>query len=471
MLKYRHALSRRTLLQAGSIAIGLPFLESMTRRSVFGAPEDPAPSMISLMYGLGSPYFVLDRGFEGPLRYYQPFVEGGKVAMFTDVDMKAAAPNPVDAQHHYGQPYLFSGHRTLLATGNNVIPQGPSLHFEVMSHNYPDGMPTPFRVIDTGIYFRRGLNYQYQRVFDREGRNAADFEDLASPIDFFEKLFGTVPGAAQMTGKERAERSVIDYVIPAYEKYTKGSGALPAADVAVLNNHLERLRQIERNVYTTPEVMPVVNVERPNPPDLDYKVDGGNDSQPELVHHVSPSDFETAYQILADLFVAGLQMDSFRFGNLSFDSGGGHTYFVGPYAHPDDAAYQFNGNPHYDYHRLAVDDPEAVKVGTAHNYFIHSNIAKVLEKLDNQEFLTPSGLTLLQQACVMIGSEVGTNHDVSRVGHLFAGGAGRFKLGQHVTEQVKAIELYNAIGKSYGLTSVGDGVDYVQDAAIILADG
>lgn len=468
-MKYRKVLSRRTVLQASGIVIGLPFLESMTRRSVYGAPEDPAPSMVSLMYGLGSPYFVLDRGLEGPLRYYQPFIDGGKLAMFTDVDMKAAAPNPVDAQHHYGQPYLFSGHRTELATGNNVIPQGPSLHYEVMQQNYPDGTPTPFRIIDTGIYFRRGLNYQYQRVFDREGKNAADFEDLASPIDLFEKLFGTVPGGAGMTGAERAERSVIDYVIPAYEKYTSGSSKLSAADIAVLNNHLDRVRQIERNVYGSTEVANVIEVERPTPPDLDYKVDGGNDSQPELVHHVSPTDFEVAYQILADLFVAGLQTDRFRFGNLSFDSGGGHTYFVGSYPHPDDEAYAFNGNPHYDYHRLAVDDPEAIKVGTAHNYFIHKNVAKVLEKLDSQDFLTASGLTLLQQVCVMIGSEVGTNHDVSRVGHLFAGGAGRFALGQHVSETVKAIELYNAIGKSYGLTTVGDGTDYVQDAAIILA--
>lgn len=467
-MKYRHVLSRRTLLRAGGITVGLPFLESMLPRSVYGQVEDPSPAMISLMYGLGSPYFVLDRGLDGPLRHYRPFIESGKLSMFTDVDMRAAADYPEDAQHHNGQPYLFSGYRTQLTSGNNVIPQGPSLHFEAMSQNYPSGPPTPFRVIDTGIYFRRGINYQYQRVYDREGRNAADFEDLASPVEFFEKLFGTLPEEV-MPAAERANRSIIDYLIPAYQRYTQGSGTLPAADVAVLSNHLERIRQVERNVYTQAASAQPITVERPNPPDLDYNVDGGNDSEPENVHRVSPADFEAAYQVLADLFVTGLETDSFRFGNLSFDSGGGHTHFVGPYSHPDEPGYAFNGNPHYDYHRLTSDDPEAIRVGTAHNDMVHKNIAAVLQKLDSREFLGAGDQTLLDRVCVMIGSEVGTNHDVSRVLHLFAGGSGRLNLGQHITQRVKAIELYSALGKSYGLSSVGDGRDYERDADILLA--
>ncbi len=320
IVKYRFALSRRTLLKASGITLGLPFLDCMTQRSVYGAEPDPGAAMISLMYGLGSPYFVLDRGFEGPLRYYQTLVDNGQLSLYTDVNMAAAADVPVDAQHHNGQPYLFSGYRTQLAEGNNVIPQGPSLHFEALSANYPTETPTAYRIIDCGIYFRRGLNYQTQRIYDREGRNAADFEDVASPVELFEKLFGTVPQADAMGAKERAARSIMDYLRPAYEKYTSGSSNLPAGDIAVLNNHLERIRQIERNVYAVQD-RPVVEVTRPNEPSLDYKVDGGNDSEPERVYHVNPVDFEVAYQLLGDIFVAGLEANMFRFGNLSFDSG------------------------------------------------------------------------------------------------------------------------------------------------------
>jgi hypothetical protein len=468
-IKYRKVLSRRTLLRGGSVAIALPFLESMTPRSLYGAPPEVDIGAISLMYGLGTPYHVLDRGFEGPLRYYDDLISNGKLTIYSDVDMRAAADNPEDAQHHNGQPYLFSGYRTQLTTGNAVIPQGPTLHYELMNATYPEGPPSPFRIIDVGIYFRRGINYQYQRIFDREGRNAADFEDLASPVDFFQKLFGEVPGGAELSARERSTRSVIDYVLPAYEKYTTGSSALPAGDITVLSNHLERVRQIERNVYQAAAQAPPIEVSEPSPPDLDYYVDGGNDAEPENVHRVSPADFATAYQIMADLFVAGLQTDRFRFGNLSFDSGGGHTHFVGPYAHPDNADYAFDGNPHHDYHRLSNEDPLAIEVGTAHNYFIHENVSQVLAKLDSNEFLAPNGQTLLDNLLVMIGSEVGTNHDVSRVMHAFAGGAGRFTMGQNVTSRVKAIELYNAIGHAYGLDSVGDGRDYESDENSILA--
>lgn len=466
-MNYRFKLSRRTLLKASGITLGLPFIESMSTRSVWGAEPDPGAAMISLMYGLGSPYFVLDRGLDGPLQYYRDLLNAGQVSLFTDINMSAAADNPGDAQHHNGQPYLFSGYRTQLTTGNNVIPQGPSLHFETMLANYPDGVPSPYRVIDCGIYFRRGLNYQYQRIYDREGRNAADFEDLAAPVELFEKLFGTVPQGGEMDAKQRAARSILDYLRPAYEKYTGGSSPLPEADKAVLSNHLERIRQLEKNVYAAAE-RPVVQIERPNQPPLEYNVDGGNDSEPDRVYRVNPTDFENAYQLMADVFVAGLEGDMFRFGNLSFDSGGGHTYFSGAYAHPDDQNYAFDGNPHNDYHRLATDDPIAVAVGTAHNHFIHKNIAMVLQKLGSRAFPGANGKTLLDNVAILIGSEVGTNHDVGRVFHGFAGGGGRLALGKHVTERTKAIELYSALGHAYGLETVGDGRDYESDATVLL---
>lgn len=467
-MKYSKPLSRRTLLKAGSITLGLPFLESMRPSTSFAASPDASASMLSLMFGLGTPYQVLDRGLEGPLRYYKPFIDQGKVSLYTDVDMSAAAEQPEIGQHHHGQPYLFSGYRTKLLAGNNVEPQGPTLHVEVMAANYAAGPPTDFRIIDTGIYFRRGINYQYQRVFDKQGKNAADFEDLASPHDFFDKIFGQFPAAGEMSPKERASRSIIDYLVPAYSKYTQAGSALPASDVAIFKNHLDRVRQVERNVYSA-AAMTRLKPDKPNAPALDYKVDGGNDSDPANVHRVAPADFAEAYQILADLFVIGLETDAFRFGNLSFDSGGGHTHFVGPYANPDDADYHFDGNPHHDYHRLDAADPEAIKVGTAHNYFIHENITKVLAKLDSGSFPAENGKTILENSCVLIGSEVGTNHDLTRVFHGFAGGAGRLKLGSHVTDRVRAIELYNAIGHSYSVPNVGDGRDYASDEASIIA--
>src|SRR5258705_3652785 len=193
------------------------------------------------------------------------------------------------------------------------------------------------------------------------------------------------------------------------------------------------------------------------PPNLKYKIDGSSCGDPANVYRVSASDFETAYQIMADLFVAGLQADYYRFGNLSFDSGGGHTYFTGPMPNPDDANFTFNGNPHATYHMWNPNDANIVKVTTGHNFFVHRNLAQVLAKLDSKDFLGPNGKTVLDNALVLVGSEVGTNHDVTRMFHGIAGGDGRFKLGLNSNERIKAIELYRAIGKTYGLQKVGDG--------------
>jgi hypothetical protein len=53
--------------------------------------------------------------------------------------------------------------------------------------------------------------------------------------------------------------------------------------------------------------------------------------------------------------------------------------------------------------------------------------------------------------------------------HGVAGGNGRFKMGLNSNTRTKAIELYSAIGKTYGLAKVGDGVGYQSDAVAILA--
>jgi hypothetical protein len=468
-MKYQHVLSRRAVLRGGGIALGLPFLDCMMQRSAFGQAQAAPVGVVSLMHGLGTPDIILDRGLPGTLQYYKPLIDAGKLAIYTNVDMTAAADQPVVAQHHYGQPYLFSGYRTKLAAGFNVIPQGPTLHYAVMKQSYPQGVPTRFRMMDAGIYFRRGINYQFKRIWDERGANAADFEDLASPVDFFDKVFGVMPPPLQQDPKARAARSILDYLVPAYQKYTGAGSTVPPRDIAVMKNHLDRVRQLEQAVYGTGTTAPPVTVTRPKPPALNYKVDGGSCGDPASVYRVSPTDFQTAYQLMADLWIAALQSDYYRFGNLSFDSGGGQTNFVGAMPHPDDAKFAFNGNPHANYHAWNPADRNIVAIATGHNHFVHRNLAAVLTKLDSKEFLGANGKTLLDNLLVLVGSEVGTNHDVTRMFHGIAGGGGRFRLGVNSNARLKAIELYSAIGKTYGLTKVGDGRDYVSDAVTILA--
>src|SRR5216684_3680919 len=154
-MKYRHVLSRRTMLMGPGVAIGLPFLDCMLEKSAFGAAPTAPVSVVSLLHGLGTPDILVNRGYGGPLGAYKPLIDAGKLSLYTATDMGAASDAPKTGQHHYGQPYLFSGYRCVLDGGLNAVSKGPTLHYSIMKQSYPAGVPTPFKIIDVGVYFRR----------------------------------------------------------------------------------------------------------------------------------------------------------------------------------------------------------------------------------------------------------------------------------------------------------------------------
>ena len=58
-MKYSRVLSRRTLLRgAGTVVIGLPFLEEMRVRSVYAAPGQAPVRAIDIFFGEGMPNHV-----------------------------------------------------------------------------------------------------------------------------------------------------------------------------------------------------------------------------------------------------------------------------------------------------------------------------------------------------------------------------------------------------------------------------
>src|SRR5260370_18274230 len=97
-MKYRHVLSRRTLLKAGGGAVGLPFLDCMLEKSAYGAPPDAPASLVSLMYGLGTPDIFMDRGYGGPLGAYKPLVDANKLSPLKNMIIDRQA-HPPDGQH------------------------------------------------------------------------------------------------------------------------------------------------------------------------------------------------------------------------------------------------------------------------------------------------------------------------------------------------------------------------------------
>src|SRR5260370_25501427 len=142
------------------------------------------------------------------------------------------------------------------------------------------------------------------RIWDETGKNAADYQDLADPSAFFDKIFGMMPVAIATDPKARASHSSLDYLIPAYQKFTGPASNLPQGDITILHNHLDRIRQLELTIYggaagqsPSGTVKPPAALTRPMPPALKYMIDGSSCGDPANVYRVSPKDFETAYQI------------------------------------------------------------------------------------------------------------------------------------------------------------------------------
>ncbi|MEM9194197.1 MAG: hypothetical protein AAGF12_33790 [Myxococcota bacterium] len=73
--------SRRTMLRgAGTIAIGLPFLEEMTVGLAKGAPGSTPCRLVTAFFGLGL-YPEWQNDFNGPLEPFSPLAS--KMAMFS----------------------------------------------------------------------------------------------------------------------------------------------------------------------------------------------------------------------------------------------------------------------------------------------------------------------------------------------------------------------------------------------------
>jgi hypothetical protein len=79
-------LDRRTFLRgAGTVAIGLPFLEEMLPRAGAVTSAAAVPNrLVTLSFGLGIPTEQADLGFAGPLQPLEPFAS--KLACFSGLD-------------------------------------------------------------------------------------------------------------------------------------------------------------------------------------------------------------------------------------------------------------------------------------------------------------------------------------------------------------------------------------------------
>lgn len=447
-------LSRRTVLRgAGRIAIALPFLEEMAAKKAHAA--DAPLRCVTMFFGLGLSGENQQEGFSGSLQPFAPFQN--KMALFTNVDMSQAAGGTA---HFEGSPVVFVGEKKRGEDRSG----GASIDQLMKRGLHPNGPPTVLGSLATGLWFREGCACQPLRCWNDDGSVAE--RPLRRPSLVFDRLFGalkpppatpgpnTPPPDAEQLRQQHIKRSVLDTVLGEYQHLAGDASYLGAASKQKLQNHLERIRELERRLFPAEQIIdgadptepqnPVAGMCQvptpPKDPNLDgvsYDLKGATDRNAPTMSHQA---FGSVVRLQAELFALAMRCDLVRFGNFLCESAGGHVKFTGTYnALGDSLAFKGDTSEHAGFWH--GNDTRSARL-CSHMFISH--LAYFLQLLDDPDHKEANGKTVLDNAVVVIGTEVGWNHSLKPVFHAIAGGGGRFRPGTY-GQAINCVDIYNAV--------------------------
>lgn len=469
-------MSRRTFLRgAGTVAIGLPFLAEMAPSIAVGAPGDVPNRLVTVFFGLGlDPSWQND--FAGPLEPLRPFAS--KMASFS-VNMGQGTEG---GAHCATSAVVFVGERQRSVN----VAGGPSID-QLMRRELDPAAP----VLTSGLWWRRGAcDAQALRVYNPDGSARSP---IKRPSEVFDTVFGSYepppdptdpvdPDAEERRRELRIKRSVLDAVLDQYQHLTGDASYLGRESKLKIEQHLTSIREIETQLAPADTIidagdgsgdgttgglpMGCVLPSRPIDPDIaDYDrfTYGTGGSAPTIAWE----DVQRVFHLHADLYALALRCDLVRYGNLAFESAGGHTNFSGTYSAMGDST-DFPGDSQHDTYFHGNQPMHARLV----QHLAMSNLAYFVQQLDDPAFVEPNGRTVLDNSCVVIGTEYGWNHSPNQAFSAVLGGGGRFRSGFFTDRRINCIDLYNAIMAGYGVpASIGSatGVASEGDASVLLA--
>lgn len=459
---------RRAFLRgAGTVAIGLPFLAELAKPRAKGAPGDPPERLVTVFFGLGlDPSW--QRDFDGPLQPLAPFAD--KMATFsTSMEQGHAG-----GAHCNTSTVVFVGERQR----DTNVAGGASLD-QILRNAVDPGGAT----LASGLWWRRGAcDAQALRVYNPDGSGRPP---IKRPSEVFDTVFGSVmppdtpPPAMEDPAARRARRirrSVLDTVMEQYRSLQGERSPLGVESKRKITQHLASIREIETQLAPADEMIeggehgeetPSCMIgERPRDPDIaDYdRFTYGTGSGAPTIHH---EDVREVFSLHAQLYALALRCDLVRFGNLMFESAGGHMNLEGTYSALGGST-NFPGDSQHDSY-FHGDQPHHARL---YQHFAMSCVAEFLAALDDPDFREDNGGTVLENATIVLGTEYGWNHSKQDVFHAVLGGRGRFRRGSYVDRHMNCVDLYDTILQGHGLdVGVGraTGVEPEGDASVLLA--
>jgi hypothetical protein len=436
-MRYSRSLDRRTFLRgAGGIAIGLPFLDEMRTRSVWGAPAPAPVRAFNIFFGGGAPkLFQLD-GLVGPLAPLAPLAN--KMAFVRGIQGPSGHPVAAGAAF-VGKPPI-----------DNTTAGGPSIDNEIMRVAYPTGKPpTPIPVQGAGYYFKF-LDYptRWVKSWDEQGHAAADLAD--DPKALFADFFGKAPGGMplpppmpagtpaappQPTPDQKLATSILDTVVAQYQFYMSDASNLSLGSRRKIADHLDAVRVLENRIAGTSLAdqggpNKVMGCSTPAVPGANLYVS---------VHHAGAGtgptlpavDLLTSYKVMADTFAMGVACDLFRFGYVEMCCAGDGFTMTGPYTVAGQVVDMTTGGETHGTNHAMGDNPmpgapSLTRAGWNTHFFLEC-CSYMMQQLD--KYVDPNGQTILDNAFVLLGTDLGTNHVGDSVFYGVSKAGGKFKPG------------------------------------------
>jgi len=475
--RYRKVLGRRTFLRgAGTVAIGLPFVDAMTTTSLYAAMPEPPVRAFNVFFGLGFPTPLQAEDWTGPLEALEPLRD--RLCVIRGIDQYRNDIGGVNA-HYDGSGSCFSATKV----ANETRRGGATLDQVLRRAAYPDGLPTGMiPTLAMGTYFRRADRpYRYLHSWNADGSPAAQAID--DPRDLFDRIFGSAEPEPTDTRDQRLRQSVLDSVLEQYRHYQSDASNLGVASRAKIADHLDRIREHEVRVFGDGTDGGTCT-EPSRPPRSDLPLGAAADPGGEGVD-VTLDGLVDHWRLMSDLYALAIHCDRVRFGCATYMSAGERIRMTGRYEFEGRHIYDFDdradrggrsgaqGCSHEFWHGFSADRENAEL--RAHLHLKLREVAYFLDKLDDPEHRDANGLSVLQNAMVTVSTESGdgrhndVRRELSGIFHAISGANERFVTGDIVDVAAEGIDLYNTMLAAMGTgEKVGDPGRPVETVGAIL---
>jgi hypothetical protein len=419
------SINRRTFLRgAGSVAIGLPFLEEMSSDPARAGVAAPPARLITMSFGLGIPQQQVLRQFAGPLEPFEPFAD--KMAFYSGLDMSQAHDFGSGTTHFKTGDVLFVGE----PQKEEYTAAGPSIEQLMLKELHPAGVPTRLSSESAGLWFTYRAPARYICHWNYDGSPGPAPE--RRPSRLFDRFFGTSDASVSPLGgaiterERRIKHSILDAVLEEYRFAVGERSYLGAESKLKLQTHLDGIRNVEMRLIPSADPTLAAACAPPaaidDPPGLAYEQDMPETPQPEGVFkpHSSPIDhveYLAAFQLHAELFALALRCDILRFGSLLFAGKGGNLQFTGRYTGQSVGSIDFDVETATDSVHNTVFHAGRLEQVAQYQHFCMSGLASALAAFDDPLFVEANGKTVLDNTLVAIGTEYGNDHETTNVFH------------------------------------------------------